>query len=64
MRIKSHVKVGVSVGEGANQVVNTITGGAQSLLENGGREAGRLIGTAGKIVTDPKFWTWPFNSSK
>lgn len=64
MQIKSHVKVGVDVGETASRTVTTVTDGAQAALETSGREAGRLVGALGKLLTDAKFWTWPFNASK
>lgn len=63
MRVKSRVKAGINVGQVAKDTVKTVTSGTQAVLETGGREAGRLIGGLGNLITNPRFWTWPFNSS-
>lgn len=64
MRIKTNIKVGVNVGDIASRTITGATNVVQTALETSGRTLGQLIGTAGKLVTDRNFWTWPFNGGR
>ena len=59
MKVKTHVKAGFDVGHEVKRVVH----GAQNVLNGVGQVTAPVVREAGRIVTDPKFWTWPFGSN-
>ena len=62
MKVKTNIQAGFNVGHEVGRVINGVTHGAQNVVNGVGQVTAPAVREAGRVVSNPTFWTWPFGS--